>query len=177
MPIYTQQYKSPFGLLLLGEFENQLCLCDWVYRKQRSAIDSRLQKDLNTAFEEHETSFLQEVKTQLDEYFSAKRTGFDIPLLTIGTDFQKSVWEMLRTIPYGTTQSYLQLSRKLGNEKAIRAVATTNGANALSVIIPCHRIIGSNGELVGYAGGTEAKKKLLQLEGAPSGENQFSLFD
>src|SRR5690606_18399830 len=105
-----------------------------------------------------------------------KRTTFDIPLLFIGTDFQKSVWEALMEIPYGTTKSYLELSRDLGDENAIRAVATANGANSISIIVPCHRIIGSDGSLTGYAGGLNAKKKLLQLEGMNFG-NQLSLFD
>ena len=83
-----------------------------------------------------------------------------------GTDFQKTVWQSLLQIPYGKTMTYLDLSRNMGNEKAIRAIASANGANAISIIIPCHRIIGSNGELVGYAGGLPTKKRLLQLESA-----------
>ena len=101
---------------------------------------------------------------QLKEYFDGKRKTFDIPLLTIGTDFQKSVWDGLIKIPYGTKASYLELSKNIGNEKAVRAVASANGANAIGILIPCHRIIGSNGDLVGYAGGLPAKKKLLELE-------------
>ncbi len=104
--------------------------------------------------------------TQLEEYFAQKRTSFDVPLLLCGSDFQKRVWQELLQVPYGTTISYLELSRKLGDEKAIRAVASANGANAISILVPCHRIIGSNGELTGYAGGLRAKKSLLQLEGA-----------
>ncbi|HIP27800.1 MAG TPA: methylated-DNA--[protein]-cysteine S-methyltransferase, partial [Sulfurovum sp.] len=86
------------------------------------------------------------------------------PLLMVGTDFQRSVWDGLIKIPYGTTASYLELSKNIDNEKAVRAVASANGANAISILIPCHRIIGSNGDLVGYAGGLSAKKKLLELE-------------
>ncbi len=101
---------------------------------------------------------------QLEEYFQGKRKMFDIPLLTIGTGFQKSVWEGLLQIPYSKTASYLQLAKNIGNEKAVRAVASANGANTIGIIIPCHRIIGSNGNLVGYAGGLPAKKKLLDIE-------------
>jgi methylated-DNA-[protein]-cysteine S-methyltransferase len=100
----------------------------------------------------------------MKDYFAHERKDFNIPLLTVGTDFQKSVWEGLIKIPYGTTASYLELSKNIGNEKAVRAVASANGANAISILIPCHRIIGSNGDLVGYAGGLPAKKKLLELE-------------
>ena len=176
MYINIQSYHSPIGELILGEFQEQLCICDWKYRKQREQIDARIQKGLNTTFLEQNSEALEQVKIQLDEYFDKKRTTFDIPLLFIGTDFQKSVWEALMEIPYGTTKSYLELSRDLGDENAIRAVATANGANSISIIVPCHRIIGSDGSLTGYAGGLNAKKKLLQLEGMNFG-NQLSLFD
>ena len=94
----------------------------------------------------------------------------------MGTDFQKEVWTELIKIPYGESRTYLELSKQLGNELAIRAVASANGANAISIIVPCHRIIGSDGKLIGYAGGLSAKKKLLELEGALK-TNQLSLFE
>jgi methylated-DNA-[protein]-cysteine S-methyltransferase len=97
-------------------------------------------------------------------YFANERKNFDIPLLMVGTDFQRSVWDGLIKIPYGNTASYLELSKNIGNEKAVRAVANANGANAISILIPCHRIIGSDGALTGYAGGLPAKKRLLELE-------------
>jgi len=100
---------------------------------------------------------------------------FDIPILLIGTQFQKEVWKALRNIPYGKTISYLELAYKLNNPKAIRAIASANGANAISIIIPCHRIIGSDGNMVGYAGGLKAKKNLLKLENGIL-DNQMSLF-
>ena len=100
----------------------------------------------------------------MEEYFARKRKAFDIPLLFIGTDFQKSVWQELLNIPYGKTVSYGELSQKLGNSKAVRAVATANGANAISIFVPCHRVIGKNGNLTGYGGGLEVKEKLLELE-------------
>lgn len=175
MHIYLQYYQSPYGELVLGEYEDQLCLCDWKYRKMRDQVDSRIQAGLQAEFELQETSLLTEVKSQLDEYFAGERKSFDLPLLFVGSDFQKSVWEALGTIPYGKTTSYLELSRTLGDEKAIRAVATANGANAISIIVPCHRVIGSDGSLTGYAGGLSAKQKLLQLEGMNFGE-QLELF-
>ena len=99
-----------------------------------------------------------------------------MPLLLAGTRFQISVWEELQNIPYGTTCSYISLSRKLKNEKAIRAVASANGANAISIIVPCHRIIGADGSMTGYAGGIKAKKKLLEHEGVNLHNGQQLLF-
>lgn len=175
MNIQIQYYKSPVGELIIGVYDNKLCLCDWKYRKMRTGIDKRIQQKLNAKYVENSHLIIHKTIQQLEEYFDEKRTDFDIPLLMIGTDFQQTVWNALIQIPYGKTASYLELSRKLGNEKAIRAVATANGANAISVIVPCHRIIGSDGSLVGYAGGLAAKKKLLKLEKALQSE-QLTLF-
>ncbi|MCB7481836.1 methylated-DNA--[protein]-cysteine S-methyltransferase [Christiangramia sediminis] len=110
---------------------------------------------------------------QLQAYFIGDLKDFDLKLNPQGTDFQKKVWKKLIEIPYGTTTSYLKLSRDLGNEKAIRAVASANGKNPLWIIVPCHRVIGSDGSLTGYAGGLHRKKWLLDLENPP---NQQSLF-
>ena len=112
---------------------------------------------------------------QLKEYFNEKRKTFDLKLNPEGTTFQKKVWNQLETIPYGKSISYLQLSKQLGNAKAIRAAASANGKNPLWIIVPCHRVIGSDGSLTGYAGGLPAKKKLLELEGALD-NGQLELF-
>ncbi|EEX40369.1 MULTISPECIES: methylated-DNA--[protein]-cysteine S-methyltransferase [Vibrio] len=101
---------------------------------------------------------------QLAEYFAGQRHTFDLPLAATGTAFQCSVWQALRTIPYGETWSYLQLAEAIGNPKAVRAVGLANGKNPLSIIVPCHRVIGKNGKLTGYAGGVERKARLLALE-------------
>jgi len=162
--INIQTHKSPVGDLLLGSYDGKLCLLDFKYRRMRTTIDKRLQVGLNTEYVEESSEVIEQTITQLKEYFEGERRTFYIPLLTIGTDFQKSVWQGLMKIPYGTTASYLELSKNIGNEKAVRAVASANGANAISILIPCHRIIGSKGDLVGYAGGLLAKKKLLALE-------------
>ena len=100
----------------------------------------------------------------MDEYFLKRRKHFDIPLLFAGTDFQKQVWQSLLTIPYGQTLSYGALAANIGCPKAVRAVANANGANALSIFVPCHRVIGGNRSLTGYGGGVEAKRFLLDLE-------------
>ena len=106
------------------------------------------------------------VYSQLKEYFSGERKQFDLPLEIEGTEFQKRVWNELLTIPYGRTISYKDLAVRLGNEKVIRAAASANGANPLPIVIPCHRVIGSDGSLIGYGGGLEIKEKLLILEGS-----------
>jgi methylated-DNA-[protein]-cysteine S-methyltransferase len=162
--INRQYYKTSCGELVLGSYGEKLCMCDWQYRKMRGTIDNRLQKGLQAEFVEQDDQVLKIARWQLDEYFELKRTVFDIPLLMVGTEFQQSVWNALMQIPYGASLSYLKLAERINNKKAVRAVASANGANAISIIIPCHRIIGSNGELVGYAGGLAAKKKLLELE-------------
>jgi methylated-DNA-[protein]-cysteine S-methyltransferase len=108
---------------------------------------------------------LLESARQLAEYFAGRRTAFDVPLAFDGTDFQKRVWAVLLAIPYGQTRTYLQIARQLGNEKAVRAVGAANGRNPISIIAPCHRVIGAGGELTGFAGGLHAKKLLLALEG------------
>lgn len=162
--IHIEYFKTPIGELILGSFEDKLCIADWRFRKMRNAIDERIKKGLTANYKETESEIVKQTKIQIEEYFNTKRKTFDIPLLLIGTDFQISVWNALQQIPYGQTLSYLELSKNLNNEKAIRAIASANGANAISIIIPCHRIIGTNGSLVGYAGGLKAKSKLLSLE-------------
>ena len=116
---------------------------------------------------------LEDAVHQLKEYFEGVRKTFDLTLNPQGTDFQKRVWEALLTIPFGKTVSYLELSKRLGDVKAIRAVAAANGKNPLWIVVPCHRVIGSNGDLVGYAGGLHRKKWLLEHE-SPS--KQQTLF-
>jgi methylated-DNA-[protein]-cysteine S-methyltransferase len=173
--IKIEYFKTPFGELILGSFEDKLCLADWRYRKMRTSIDKRIKNTLKAEYVEKGSPVIEKTKAQLHQYFEGKRELFDIPLHLIGTDFQKSVWNALLQIPFGKTQSYLDLSKSLNNVKAVRAVATANGANAISILIPCHRIIGSDGSLVGYAGGLNAKKKLLSLEKALD-ESQLQLF-
>jgi methylated-DNA-[protein]-cysteine S-methyltransferase len=163
--INIQYCKTKIGEMILGSFEDSLCLLDFRYRKMRATVDNRIKNGLKAEFVEREDEVLTKTRSQLDEYLSGNRRDFDIPLLMVGTDFQKSVWEALRRVPYGSTSTYLQLAKDIDNEKAVRAVANANGANSMSVVIPCHRIIGSDGELVGYGGGLPVKKRLLKLEG------------
>lgn len=163
--IQIQYYHSPAGELILGSFEDELCLCDWMIEKRRDRIDLRIQKMLDVRYIIGSSAVIEKAVAELDDYFARRSTTFDIPLLFVGTDFQKRVWNKLLEIPYGHTVSYGEMARQLGCPKAVRAVANANGANALSIFAPCHRVIGSNSRLVGYAGGLEAKRILLELEG------------
>ena len=162
--INIQYYKTKIGELILGSFNENLCLLDFRYRKMRWTVDNRIKIGLKADFLEQNDETLTEAKKQIDEYLSGNRKVFDIPLLTIGTNFQKSVWNALMTIPYGSTSTYSQLAEDIDNPKAVRAVASANGANAIALAIPCHRIIESNGNLGGYGGGLAVKKRLLELE-------------
>ncbi|OYQ43891.1 methylated-DNA--[protein]-cysteine S-methyltransferase [Flavobacterium aurantiibacter] len=144
-------YKAPWGNLYVQETNGHL---------------QQIRTFSGTDSVSEPNSFLTAVFQQLDEYFAGKRQTFDLPLDLQGTEFQMQVWKLLKHIPYGKTLSYNQLATAYGNPKTIRAVAAANGANPILIVIPCHRVIGSNGQLVGYAGGMTAKKQLLLLEGA-----------
>lgn len=162
--ISIQYFKTAYGELILGAHDNQLIMCDWRYRKMRERIDTRLQTKLNASYKEEKNETFDITREQINEYFKHNRKAFDLPIKLVGTDFQKQVWKKLIQVRYGNTSSYLNLANSIANEKAVRAVANANGANAISIIVPCHRIIGSNGSLGGYAGGLSTKKKLLDLE-------------
>jgi len=162
--INIQYVQTPVGEMILGSYDNKLCMADWRYRKSRTTVDNRLQKGLSATYVEEESLVLTFAKEELEGYFKGLRKTFDIPLLMVGTEFQKSVWQELLKLPFGTTASYLDLAKEVNNEKAVRAVASAVGANAISILIPCHRIIGSDGSLTGYAGGLDTKKELLKIE-------------
>jgi len=155
----TAYYKTPIGTAKIVGDENGIF--------EVSVIDEIIETSTNPPI------FLQECIKQLSEYFNGERIDFDLKLNPQGTEFQKRVWKELQKVPFGKTRSYLEQSKKLGDPKAIRAVASANGKNPIWIIIPCHRIIGSDGSLTGYAGGLWRKKRLLELE-SPS--PQQSLF-
>ena len=173
--INIHNFKTKVGELILGSFDNKLCMLDWKYRRMRATIDNRLQNGLKANYVECSDDVIENTKEQLNNYLIGSKKEFDIPLLMVGTEFQKSVWNALIEIPYGTTSSYLQLAQGIDNPKAVRAVAAANGANAISIIVPCHRIIGSDGKLVGYAGGLPVKKRLLELEQSDDKQHQLNL--
>lgn len=162
--INTKRYHFPCGELILGSYDSKLCLCDWVDGKKRNIIDFRLQRLLKALYLDETSDVIEAARRQLNEYFQCKRREFDLPLLFAGSDYQKRVWRELIQIPYGTTISYSGVALRLGDYKLVRSVSNIIAINALSIIVPCHRVIGKNGRLVGYGGGLERKEYLLDLE-------------
>jgi methylated-DNA-[protein]-cysteine S-methyltransferase len=165
--IFVQYCPSELGQIEIHANEQGIC-----YVAFRDAQKLAAKQVAATQTHPH----LELCKQELAEYFAGTRHVFTVPLAPEGTAFQESVWQQLLQIPYGTTQSYLALSKQMGNEKAIRAVANANGKNPISLLIPCHRVMGSDGSLVGYAGDTWRKAFLLKLEGAISDSPQLQLF-
>lgn len=163
--VVVRRYDSPCGALILGSYGDRLCLCDWQVEKHSDRIDRRLKRLLAADYKEGTSDIIEQAARELDEYFAGGRRVFDVPLLFAGTDFQKAVWAALLEIPFGSTLSYGELSRILGCPGAVRAVANANGANSISVFVPCHRVIGTDGSLTGYGGGVDAKRRLLEIEG------------
>ncbi len=158
--MYYSYCDSPVGpLLLRGEHDVLHGLHFSTGNKARGA---------DPEWERYDEPF-RRVKRQLDEYFRGKRKAFDLALDPQGTPFQRSVLDALLEIPYGETRSYLDIAERIGNPKAVRAVGSANGSNPIAVIIPCHRVIGSNGSLTGFGGGLESKRYLLDLELSHSG--------
>lgn len=162
--IHIQHFFSPCGELVLASYADKLCLCDWSDNPCYERNKRRIERYFKASFKTETSSILEEAKRQLDEYFAGNRKAFTIPLLLVGTDFQQQVWNELLNIPYGATTSYKEIAQSIGKPKAVRALAGAIGANGISILIPCHRVIGSDNSLTGYAGGLEAKKMLLQIE-------------
>lgn len=164
--IIVQHYKSPCGELLLGAYEGILCLCDWTTSSRHKSNMTRTKKILKAQFSEGQDPVLKEAAKELDEYFTGTIKSFKTPLLLVGTEFQKGVWNSLKHIPFGNTCSYSEIALELGKKNGTRAVAQAIGSNPTAIILPCHRVVGKNGKLTGYAGGIAAKQFLLNLEKA-----------
>ena len=162
--VHLQYYASPCGEIVLASVEDKLCLCDWNEHPCAEKNMRRLVRLLNAEFVEETSAVLERTKIQLDEYFAGLRRTFDLPLHLVGTDFQKRVWNALLEIPYGETRSYKEIALKVDNLKGVRAVAQAIGANGICIIIPCHRVVGSDHSLTGFAGGLEVKRVLLGIE-------------
>ncbi len=163
--INISYYKTTIGELIIGSYDDTLCLLDFRYRRMRATVDKRIKRYLKADFFEREDEIIVETKRQLDEYLEGKRDRFEIPLLLLGTEFQKQVWHELLRVPYGQTVTYQDIANRINNPKAFRATASANGANAIAIIVPCHRVIESSGGVGGYGGGVAIKKRLLKLEG------------
>ena len=169
--VYLSITPSPLGQLTIGATNKGVCLLEFDKKERIENHFKQFEKYWDYSVVKQENKWIKVAKKQLEEYFSHQRTTFDLPLDLTGTDFQLSVWNELLTIPFGTTRSYKEQAIAVGNLKAIRAVATANGENRISIIIPCHRVVGSNGSLTGYGGGIERKQQLLDLE-----SDQMTLF-
>lgn len=157
---YYKVISSPVGELTLVASSDALLELTW------GSNESRLPEGSVNAKGRHVSGVLKLTEMQLSEYFKQKRTAFDIPLAPNGTSFQKRVWLQLRNIPYGTYITYGEQAARLGAPKSARAVGAANGKNPISIIVPCHRVLGASGHLTGFAGGLAIKKALLELEGA-----------
>ena len=162
--ICIQYYNSPCGELILASMGDELCLCDWNGMPCAERNLCRIGRYVNADFRTEPSSVIEQTKRQLDEYFAGSRKEFDIPLHPFGTDFQLQVWRALFDIPYGETRTYMEIASKIGNAKGVRAVAQAIGANGIDILIPCHRVVGSNNSLTGFAGGLDKKRFLLELE-------------
>jgi AraC family transcriptional regulator, regulatory protein of adaptative response / methylated-DNA-[protein]-cysteine methyltransferase len=157
--------------MIAGATEEGVCLLEFSDRRMLPTEYRDLKRLLNTNIEVGVNFHIVQLKDQLKEYFDGSRKTFSVPLVTPGSEFQKSVWNELLKIPYGTTRSYLGQSVALGKPGAIRAVANANGMNRISIVIPCHRVIGSDGRLTGYGGGLKRKRWLLDHEKKHSGHD------
>ena len=162
--IMITRILTPLGPMLAAATERGICLLEFVDRRMLETQLSRLKKQFKAELIPGSNKHFDELNKQLVEYFERKRKKFTISLEIAGTSFQKKVWSKLQTIPYGSTRSYKEQAEILGQPEAIRAVAKANGDNRISIIIPCHRVIGTNGKLVGYGGGLWRKQYLLNLE-------------
>lgn len=148
-------YETEIGPIGIAEEEGRITD---VFFKERELV-----KDIDGAVVK-ETEQIKEAGKQIDEYLKGRRKEFDLPLEPRGTDFQKAAWNALLTIPYGETRSYKQMAEQVGNPKASRAIGLANNRNPIAIVIPCHRVIGADGKLVGYGGGLDIKEFLLNLE-------------
>jgi len=144
-------YKTPIGRLQIFADSEYITRISFFEKKVRDAI-------------EEETPLIKKMYLELEEYFTGKRKSFDVPVKPNGTFFQQSVWKALQAIPYGETRSYKQIAEMIGKPTACRAVGMANNRNPIPIVIPCHRVVGTNGDLTGYAGGLDVKRKLLEIE-------------
>lgn len=155
---------TPLGPMIAGTTDGGVCLLEFADRRMLPTQIRRLHERLNCLFVPGSDATLEKLISELEEYFDGKRTRFSVPLRTPGTAFQRAVWQALAEIPYGETTSYGALAQTLGRPTAVRAVARANGDNRVAILIPCHRVIGSDGQLTGYGGGVWRKRRLLEVE-------------
>jgi AraC family transcriptional regulator of adaptative response/methylated-DNA-[protein]-cysteine methyltransferase len=163
--VHVTPIDTPIGPMLGGATADHVVLLEFMDRRMLRTQLTRIAKALRCTFDASDSKPLVALRAQLAEYFAGARRDFDLPLHTPGSAFQRSVWQELLRIPAGETRSYGDVARSLGRIDAVRAVARANGDNRIAIIIPCHRVVGSDGKLVGYGGGLWRKRRLLELEG------------
>ncbi|MEA2602013.1 MAG: methylated-DNA-[protein]-cysteine S-methyltransferase [Acidobacteriota bacterium] len=164
MTLYTTTVDSPCGpLICVVDEDGAVLRIEFGHGRDSQKLTARMAAQGDEVIED--ASHTAEVRQQLEEYFAGQRQGFDLRLAPRGTPFEIAVWDELRRIPFGETRSYAEIARALGKPAATRAVGRANGANPIPIVVPCHRVIGSNGSLTGFGGGLEAKARLLELEG------------
>ena len=164
--IDLKRIETPIGTMYAAAIEKGICMLEFTDRKMLETEFKDLAKSLNATIVQGENRHFATLEKELKLYFKGELQRFTVPLFPIGTEFQKSVWQILMQIPYGETWNYRKQSEVLGDVRKVRAVANANGMNKISILIPCHRVIGSNGTLTGYGGGIWRKQKLLELEKA-----------
>lgn len=163
--VHLTRATTPLGPMLIGGTDRGICLVEFTDRRMLETQLKRLSKQLQCTFIPGPNEMTRRMEEELSEYFTGKRTDFETPLVTTGTDFQRRVWSALQEIPFGTTRSYGEQARSIEMPSAVRAVARANGDNKISIVIPCHRVIGADGKLTGYGGGLWRKEWLLRHEG------------
>lgn len=174
--LYIQHLNTPLGVMIAGATDKGLCLLEYHDRVLLHKELNDLQNLLNATITEQTNKYIEQARHELSEYFAGVRKTFDVPLVLSGTEFQVKVWKSIARIPYGETISYLEQAANVSNTRAIRAVAHANGSNRISIIIPCHRVIGKDGNLTGYGGGIERKRFLLLHENHYSMHYEHDLF-
>jgi len=162
--ILISRTTTPLGPMFICATDHGICMLEFVDRRMLETEFKDLQRLLKAPILIGENDHIKQLKHELKEYYAGARQSFEVALHTPGTDFQNQVWRELVTIPYGSTRSYAEQAERIGNPKAVRAVGTANGMNRISIVVPCHRVIGSNGDLTGYGGGLERKRWLLEHE-------------
>lgn len=174
--IHESLFETPCGLMVLQGTGRELVTCDWAGGLHRQRHAARLSKELGPIQIVPGTdAAIDAARRQLDEYFSGRRRQFDIALHPAGTPFQKAVWQALQAIGWGLLATYGQVAAAIGRPRAVRAVGLAVGANPISIIVPCHRVVGSDGSITGFGGGLAAKRKLLELEGFDVGDGGLEL--
>jgi AraC family transcriptional regulator, regulatory protein of adaptative response / methylated-DNA-[protein]-cysteine methyltransferase len=166
--VRVDRIPTPMGPMLAAATDEALVLLEFVDRRMLPGQVRRIRERLGAVFVPDSNDVIAATRDSVAAFFRGELRAFDLPLLPVGTPFQRAVWDALREIPYGETRSYAEVARRVGRPSAVRAVGRANGMNALAIVVPCHRVVGADGKLVGYGGGLWRKARLLELERAPS---------